>query len=39
MGVKYQDVKSLLLIVLEVSESKIKVPGDSVSEKDWSMKA
>lgn len=37
MGVKHQAVKSLLFMVLEASESKFNVPGDSVSEKDWSM--
>lgn len=34
---KHQAVKSLLFMVLEASESKFNVPGDSVCEKDWSM--
>lgn len=34
---KHQAIKSLLFMVLEASESKFNVPGDSVSEKDWSM--
>lgn len=37
MGMRHQVIKSLLLMVLEALESKIKAPGDSVSEKDWSM--